>query len=334
MSDANVDTQRGQDVLVSFIVPALNEEKHISQCLTAIQRLLRPAEISDIEIIVVDNQSTDGTVDMSREFGATIVTVSPGRPSRARNAGAAAARGVWLAFVDADCELAPNWLTTCAANMLGDQQVLAVAGAMCPPASNASWVERAWYELACVPPYMAAKPMRWLPTFNILVRRDAFERAGGFDESLCTCEDCDLSYKLVAFGKLILDSRTHAIHRGESRSLGELFRREAWRTSSNLRLALTRPFDLFNWLGLLVPPCIVTILLLSVIGAGTASVTNGLVWPWMAVTIGITLLVALIVVKKSANINLLSFPKQMIVFITYLAARATGLIWAFPRVQR
>jgi GT2 family glycosyltransferase len=332
--DVNIDRKGYQRSFVSFIVPALNEETHIGRCLQSILGLALPAEVSGIEIIVVDNCSTDRTVEVAREFGAEVVTVSPGRPSRARNAGATAARGDWLAFVDADCELAPNWLTICASNFVGDPHVVAVGGAMGAPASDATWVERAWYDLACASPEFVATKVRWLRTFNVLVRRDEFQRAGGFDESLSTCEDCDLSYKLNAFGGLILDSRTQALHRGESRSLSELFRREAWRTSSNLRLALARPFDLLNWVGLLIPPCLIAGLLLSLAGAGAASVTNWPVWPWMGLTIAVLILISLIVVKKSSSTDLSSLTKQMVVFITYLAGRSTGLIWPFQRVER
>src|SRR5262245_56045317 len=92
----------GKQVFVSFIVPALNEEKHIGACLESICRLEMIPEISGIEMIVVDNHSTDRTSAISREMGAQVLKVAPESPSRARNAGAAAARGDWLAFVDAD----------------------------------------------------------------------------------------------------------------------------------------------------------------------------------------------------------------------------------------
>ena len=97
MSPVKVDEQHCQAARVSFIVPALNEEKHIGRCLNSIQRLIRPAELDEVEIIVVDNQSTDRTVLVSKGFGAEVITVSPGYPSRARNAGAWAAQGDWLA---------------------------------------------------------------------------------------------------------------------------------------------------------------------------------------------------------------------------------------------
>src|SRR5919205_1246336 len=95
---------------VSFIIPALNEEKHIAACLVSIRQLELPTSVSGIETIVVDNRSTDRTTEIAREFGARVEEVSPGRPSRARTAGAAVARGDWLPFVEANRKLPADWL--------------------------------------------------------------------------------------------------------------------------------------------------------------------------------------------------------------------------------
>jgi hypothetical protein len=218
--------------------------------------------------------------------------------------------------------------------LLGNSQVVAVAGAMQAPRRDASWVERAWYELAHASPGSAAKPARWLATFNLLVRRDAFERAGGFDESLATCEDCDLGYKLAEFGTSVLDPRTQVVHWGESQSLGELFRREAWRTRGNLQLALARPLDWSNWFSLLAPPGLLAVLLLSIAGTAIASVVGQPVWPWLVVVcIALSLLTATLIMKGRPT-NLLTFGRQMIVLLTYSAGRAAGLFWPFRRVER
>jgi glycosyltransferase involved in cell wall biosynthesis len=321
-------------VFVTFIVPALNEEKHIRRCLEAIQQLTRPPEVRGIEIIVVDNQSTDDTVLVSEDCGATIVAVPPGFSSRARNAGARVARGDWLAFVDADCELDAHWLTTCAIHVIRDPDTVAVAGGMRAPQHGASWVEQAWHELAYAPTNAAPMHVRWLASCNLLVRREAFQRVGGYNESLATCEDCDLAYKLAEAGKLVLDSRTQVLHLGESRSLVELFRREAWRSHGNLRLAFSRPRDWSNWFSLLAPLCVSVILILSASGAAFAQISGGAVWPWFGIAAGVLCLILMVVAIKSRATAPLTLAKQVIVFITYLAGRATGLVWPFRRVNR
>jgi GT2 family glycosyltransferase len=258
----------------------------------------------------------------------------PGRPSHARNAGAQAARGNWLAFVDADCELPADWLKRCISALELDAKAIAAGGAAAPPERNASWVTRAWYPLAHASRDSNVRHVRWLPTFNLLVRRDAFERAGGFDESLATCEDCALGYKLSAFGNLIHDPGTRIVHLGESRSLRELFLREAWRTSGNLRLASSRPFDVANWISLLVPPCLVLAFLLSIISAVTSVAFGWPVWTSLAVLITVVVTALLLVARKSASWNPLLVLQQLIVYAAYVAGRTCGLFWSFRRVER
>ena len=152
--------------IVSFIVPALNEERRIGRCLTSIVEQNLPPGFEGLEVIVVDNRSSDRTAELSRAQGAIVESVSPGHPSRARNAGVGRAAGEWLAFVDADCELPIHWLTTCGEHLLQADTVVAAAGTMSGPAANATWVERAWYEIGHRGGSATAVSVRWLPTFQ------------------------------------------------------------------------------------------------------------------------------------------------------------------------
>jgi glycosyltransferase involved in cell wall biosynthesis len=318
---------------VSFIIPALNEERHIGQCLRAIQNLERPGSVRDIEIIVVDNQSSDRTAEISRGLGARVVEVSPKNPSHARNAGARAATGQWLAFVDADCGLAADWLTICGAH-LADPQVVSAAGALRAPERDRTWVERAVYELAGDRRGDDVRSAGWLPTFNLLVRRSAFDAVGGFDESLTTCEDCDLGYKFAPLGKQMLDRRTTAAHYGESRTLGELFRREAWRSRGNLGLALSRPFDTRNWLSLLFPLVFVAGFAAALIAFCASLAMGAAAWPWLFAFVMFPVAVAGLVLRKSGISSVRDVSRQSLVLLTYFAGRAAGLFWPFRRVNR
>lgn len=320
---------------VSFIIPAFNEELHIGRCLSSIGRLEIPAGIAGIEIIVVDNRSTDNTAKISRSLGAKIVSVLPGRPSRARNAGARAAMGDWLAFIDADCALPANWLAICGASISAERSILAVAGAAASPGSEAPWFERCWHDLSHGQEQNAiVNEARWLPSFNLLVLRSAFESVGGFDETLITCEDCDLGYKLAARGKLIADPRTRVTHLGRSQSLSEFFCREAWRSRGNLRLAMLRPLDWTNWASLLLPLVISLAFLISVICLALALASDSSWWPGFAVLFVTLSAITILVCRKTMPATPWLLLQRWAIYITYIGGRTAGIMVPFARVKR
>ena len=92
--------------LISIIIPAYDAEEYIGRCLESVLG----QSYRTIEVIVVDDGSTDGTGAICREAAARdgrlrVVTQANGGPARARNAGLEQARGAWVMFVDADDEL-------------------------------------------------------------------------------------------------------------------------------------------------------------------------------------------------------------------------------------
>ena len=92
------------NVKISIIVPAFNEEKLIERSLLSIRSAATTfSQVGwEHEIIVCDNNSTDRTGELARAQGARVFFEPVNQISRARNAGAAAANGEWLVFVDAD----------------------------------------------------------------------------------------------------------------------------------------------------------------------------------------------------------------------------------------
>ncbi|MDB5422325.1 MAG: Dolichyl-phosphate mannose synthase related protein, partial [Brevundimonas sp.] len=107
-SDAPRSADREPEVTV--IVPAWNVQDDLGHCLRALEaQTLSPKAF---EIIVVDNGSTDGTVAVADSFAGVRVLSEP-RPGsyHARNTGLAHALGDYIAFTDADCRPAPDWLS-------------------------------------------------------------------------------------------------------------------------------------------------------------------------------------------------------------------------------
>jgi len=93
--------------VISVIIPALNEEKRIEQCLQS----LKNQSYGDFEIIVVDGGSRDGTVEITRRY-AKVIKQKSRTIGGARREGAMVAKGDILAFTDADTILDCNWLSS------------------------------------------------------------------------------------------------------------------------------------------------------------------------------------------------------------------------------
>ena len=90
--------------MISFVVPAYNEELELPATLGAIHSAATEAK-ADYEIIVVDDASTDGTAQIAREAGARVISIARRQIAAARNAGARGANGDVLFFVDADTRI-------------------------------------------------------------------------------------------------------------------------------------------------------------------------------------------------------------------------------------
>jgi len=157
---------------VSVIVPARNAQTTLPATLAAVAR---QRDVEDVEVIVVDDGSTDGTARAARRApGDVLVLAGHGQgPAVSRNLGASSARAPALAFLDADCEPAEGWL---AAGLRALEHADLVLGAVAPPPG------------ARVGPYdrtlTVGRASPLFETANMFVTRELFERIGGFESWL------------------------------------------------------------------------------------------------------------------------------------------------------
>ena len=205
---------------ISVIIPVRNGAGSIPSLLASLDPQTLPRD--RFEVIVVDNDSSDDTAKVAAAHGATVVREPIANRSRARNKGADAARARLYAFTDADCVADPRWLEA-----LFESRDLAplVAGEVRTRVSNSpNSIER--FEALWRFGQAAWVKQGWAATANLLVRAEAFEVIGGFDETWRHIgEDADFCVRArdAGFG-LAYCPEAIVDHDGE-RELGPFLRR-------------------------------------------------------------------------------------------------------------
>lgn len=222
---------------LSVISVTFNEAKHVARLLASI-RNLRGAGGVAIEAILVDGGSSDGTPDAAKKAGFDKVIVLPGANIPVcRNKGLAEARGEWIAFVDGDCELAPDWLEKARPLLDCGEQVL--MGWPAAPPEPMTWVQSAWrfHWLRKNPRFedfhgarvVLKEGFRLATTRNMVLHREVADRLKGFNEDLSTGEDTDFAYRAYLAGVATIGyPDLHVIHHGEPRTFGQFFRQQLW----------------------------------------------------------------------------------------------------------
>ena len=272
---------------LSFIIPVRDDADSLACCLASIR--LRTGD-EPIEIIVGDNGSIDGSIEIARRAGALVLEI-PSRPvSQVRNLAVSEARGELLAFVDADHELVPGWVES-AISVFEDSSIVGAGAPYRAPAPG-TWVQRMYDRLRSHESGM--REVDWLPGGNLVVRRAAFQKIGGFDGSLETCEDVDLCQRLkAAGGRLVATDGMYSVHRGDPRTLRSLFFGELWRGRDNLRVTLRAPLTLRSLPSLAMP--VVNLLGITAVLIGTATLRFGGAW---FAGLGVTAVLALAILRS------------------------------------
>jgi glycosyltransferase involved in cell wall biosynthesis len=241
----------------SIIIPAKNEEKNIQMCLQSIANIDYP--VDKYEVLLIDNGSTDNTVTVAQSFGINVHIQPDLTIAGLRNFGARHASGNVLVFLDADCTVDPDWLIS-ASVWLEDDDVCCYGS---PPEvpGNATWVQKSWYIVRGK--NQDVMEVEWLESMNMFVKSVIFDEINGFDETLITCEDYDLSLRLRQHGRIVADRRIRAVHHGEAASLSHFYKKESWRGTSNLKGLKQHGFHWQELPSLLLPVVYSLCLLLS-----------------------------------------------------------------------
>jgi glycosyltransferase involved in cell wall biosynthesis len=179
-------------VKISVIIPAYNEENYLPATLRAIGAA---ADNLPHELIVVDNESTDRTGQIARDFGSKVVSENERNIAKVRNAGAKNARGTVLIFIDADTIVPPTLFQKIADSMKNEK---CFGGAV---AVGYEQFQRKWVRF-----YLLGWRF-WEGFFNMkqgaaqFCRKDVFEKLDGYDEKIFVGEDVEFYWRLSKFAK-------------------------------------------------------------------------------------------------------------------------------------
>ena len=184
---------------VTIIVPVRNRPEEISQCLASLEELDYPRDKK--EIIVIDDASEDSTAEVVSGFPVTLIKNSSRmQASFSRNLAAKEAKGKILAFIDSDCTADPLWLKALV-SAFNDESNGAVGGKV------DSWFdkkaldryEKVSSSLNMGPRSRSSKEegsFFYLPTCNLLVKKDIFLKLDGFNADMTVGEDVDFCWRL------------------------------------------------------------------------------------------------------------------------------------------
>ena len=179
-----------KEMRISVVVPAFNEERLLPAALSSIRAAMDGfARLAwESEVIVCDNNSTDRTAEIAKRAGAQVVFEPINQIGRARNTGAARARGDWLFFVDADCTPSPELFLDAADSIRAGCLAGGSTVRYEDPPPDVALAIGIWNAVSRISKVAAGS--------FIFCEAAAFRETGGFSEELYASEELDLFRRL------------------------------------------------------------------------------------------------------------------------------------------
>ncbi|HEX7855605.1 MAG TPA: glycosyltransferase [Sphingobium sp.] len=190
---------------ISVVIPAYNEEDYLPACLDAVMQNLAGKAV---EIIVVDNNSTDGTKAVVERYPEVTYVFEPRKGiTRARQRGFIASTGEILAYVDADTHPPEGWIEQIWEQFGAHKNLACLSGpySFYDLSGIRNKISTGWF--------VAARPLAGLTGYlmvggNFAIRRDVLDKMGGFDSTIeFYGEDVDIAKRAKKHGKVLFSPR-------------------------------------------------------------------------------------------------------------------------------
>lgn len=215
-------------LFISVVVPHHNGIADLKECLLSLVSQSYPRE--RFKIIVVDNALDRDLKTKLSSYLKNITIIEEERKgvSYARNKGVSRARGEIVAFIDQDCVAEPDWLANIAMAFSKNKKAAVVAGEIRAFRPRTA-VERYYETLMCQKRNLSF-PLPYFVTANVALRRSVFDEIGPFDSGFPSCEDVDMSWRLIDNGYEIEYAPQAVVYHKNIRTLTGLFKKIFLRT--------------------------------------------------------------------------------------------------------
>ncbi len=301
---------------IAIVIPAKNEAQYLERCLQSLRKLDYPKD--RLEIIVVDNFSDDETVEIAEGFSEVRTFTHAGNIGALRNFGAQQSNSELIAFIDADCLAPPNWLEVALEYIRGGSDVVSahitIEDEGCP------WIEKCWIEYQNAKYGTEVTQVTTIAAFCFVVKRSTMAKVGWFNESLRTCEDSDLGYRISQQqGRLVVVNRIATVHLRNAKNISEFFRRQVWQGGSNVANLLSHKLQVSELPSVVIPMFYIIFLGFIPVSAfwGVSALTINLV-----AVFTIPFVIALVKRKNGLPRSIMQFA---FVMFLYLTARGTAI---------
>ncbi len=219
--------------LVSIVVGVRNMETTIGDCIESLLKQDYPS----IEIIIIDDGSDDNTSKIIQEYPVKLVRTEKKGISHARNHGYLQAKGVFVAYTDADCTVIPNWLSSMMPHFQEPQVALVGGATIFQTDGSCSSIYR-YVEFEKRNNNVPEGDVNWAGGPGCVFRRKVLQEVGGFNPNWKHGEDAEISFIISEKGYKII-KEPHAIsYHAPEKGFGKLIRKGYRDGSAYMRVTL------------------------------------------------------------------------------------------------